>query len=314
MPNDEVTLDFAGIGVSRCGTTWLAKCLADHPDIFVPPKKELAYYNNSGRMETESLDDYFTDADPAQQWGEYTPRYIISRDALELLAERNPGVKTIVSLRDPVERAYSQYKYFHFQMDQEEITDFETAMTGPYEEDYVTKSEYATNLQRAWDIFGRDSVHVVFSHDFGTKPAAVIADLYAYLGVGDSFRPDVLEDRLNESGTKNEGVLGTDLSEDGDVMVRGKRFNGLRDFGDKVGRKLGIQSTVAKVGDPVVSAAEHTVGKVVAGGHSESEPDDDGGVPEPDEATKARIYRDHFADEVERLEAMLDTDLSRWKH
>jgi hypothetical protein len=314
MTEEQGTLDFAGIGVSRCGTTYLAKCLADHPDVFIPSKKELAFYNNPSRMENESIMDYFTDASPSQLWGEYTPRYIIDREALEHLARHNPDVKTVVSLRDPVERAYSQYKYFHFQMDQEKITDFEQAMTGPYKEDYIIKSKYATNIQRAWEIFGRDHVHVMFSHDFGIRPAKTIAELYAYLGVDTSFRPDVLHERLNESGTKNEGVLGTDLSSDDDVMVRGKRLDGLRSFGSRVSKKIGIQSTIEKVGDPVISATEQIFGKLSSNGQSELKSDDEEEIIEPNEATKARLYNKHFAEEVEQLEEMLDEDLSRWKY
>jgi len=312
MNNNGITLDFVGISVSRCGTTWLAKCLAEHPEIFIPPKKELAYYNNPQRMDRESLPEYFADAESERLLGEYTPRYIISRDALERVAEDNPGAKVLVSLRDPVERAFSQYKYFRFQMDNEDITDFETALTGPNYEDYITKSEYATNLQRAWDIFGRDSTHVMFSHDFSTRPAEVVAEMYGFLGVDTEFQPGVLGERLNQSGTGKEAVLGTNLSEDGDVMVRGRRLDGIRSFGESVSEKLRIRPAVEAVGGPILNVTEQAIGKVVDGNQSDSS--DTNTLPPLNEETKEAVFKEHFTAEISRLESMLDEDLSRWKY
>ena len=39
-------LDFVGVGAARSGTTWLARCLAEHPQVWVPPVKELHYFDN----------------------------------------------------------------------------------------------------------------------------------------------------------------------------------------------------------------------------------------------------------------------------
>jgi hypothetical protein len=67
-------LDFVGIGVSRCSTTWIAKCLADYPEVFVPNEKELHYYYNIDRMSRTPLAEYFSDADSSEVWYEFTPQ------------------------------------------------------------------------------------------------------------------------------------------------------------------------------------------------------------------------------------------------
>ena len=38
-------INFIGIGVQKAGTSWLAKCLNEHPEIHIHPKKEAHYFN-----------------------------------------------------------------------------------------------------------------------------------------------------------------------------------------------------------------------------------------------------------------------------
>jgi hypothetical protein len=37
---------FLGIGAPKCGTTWLAECLREHPQVFVPEVKEVVYFSS----------------------------------------------------------------------------------------------------------------------------------------------------------------------------------------------------------------------------------------------------------------------------
>lgn len=47
---------FVGIGAQKSGTTWLARMLASHPDIFVTPVKEIHYFDHIRGL-TEHLSD-----------------------------------------------------------------------------------------------------------------------------------------------------------------------------------------------------------------------------------------------------------------
>ena len=40
-------VDFMGIGAQKAATTWLAQNLRQHPDVWIPPRKELHYFDHS---------------------------------------------------------------------------------------------------------------------------------------------------------------------------------------------------------------------------------------------------------------------------
>jgi len=316
MDTTRPTLDFVGVGFSRCGTTWVAKCLADHPDVFVPAEKELYYYNNPDRMARKPLSSFFPARTEGRLLGEYTPRYVIDRTALAHVRHAHPDALLLVSLRDPVERAISQYNYFRHNMNKEDIEDFERALTGPYRVDYVTKSLYADHLETLFGLVDRDEVHIMFTKDFDEDPVSVLETLYSKLGVDSTFRPAALETRLNRSGADVGNVLGTNLHADDGVKLHGKRFEAfdrIRDVGESVTTRLRIRDYVEPVASPLLRKTERTVGRTTSRIESTVADDDSTTRTTIDEAAKQRVYREYFADQVEGLEEMLDVDLSRWK-
>jgi hypothetical protein len=65
--------NFILIGAPRAGTTWIAKNLEAHPDIFIPRKKELHFFDYQYSDGLESYASYFRDAGDAKAIGEATP-------------------------------------------------------------------------------------------------------------------------------------------------------------------------------------------------------------------------------------------------
>jgi len=107
--------NFIGIGAAKCGTTWMHNLLQQHPEIYMPTKrKEIDFFNMDSNY-TKGLDWYesfFPDDFIADRYiaiGEFTPRYLNKLDAPQRIAQISSIQKLIVMLRNPVERAYSQY-------------------------------------------------------------------------------------------------------------------------------------------------------------------------------------------------------------
>jgi hypothetical protein len=122
---------FVIAGAPKAGTTALHAALATHPGLFLSPVKEPKYYLTDGRPPPRSNQRGPGDAHSAQEWvwrredylalfdgappgavrGESTPFYLYDRAAHARLAADIPCIKVIVVVRDPVERAYSNWAH-----------------------------------------------------------------------------------------------------------------------------------------------------------------------------------------------------------
>ena len=122
--------DFLIIGAYKSGTTSLNHYLKQHPQIFMPDFQEPNYfaekrasvpagepehrYEERGyrRPRVQSLAAYqrlFAPAGPDQVAGECSPEYMRNPIAARRIHEALPGVKLLAILRNPVERALSDY-------------------------------------------------------------------------------------------------------------------------------------------------------------------------------------------------------------
>jgi hypothetical protein len=119
-----------------------------------------------------------------------------------------PDVKLVALLRNPVDRAYSGYRYT-VRDGFEPLSSFEAALKAEPERVaarwqpiwYHTElGFYGAQLRRFYDLFGRQQIRVYTYDDFCATPTQLMRDLFRFLDVDDSFRPD-MSVRHNISGT-----------------------------------------------------------------------------------------------------------------
>jgi hypothetical protein len=121
--------DFLLIGAPKAGTSALHAALALHPDLYLSPVKEPKYYMcgdspppaYKGPGDAHSSQEWvwqraryrqlFAEAPDGALCGESTPFYLYNRDARRRIATDLPGAKLIAVLRDPVDRAYSNWMH-----------------------------------------------------------------------------------------------------------------------------------------------------------------------------------------------------------
>jgi len=118
-------LDFLVIGAQKSGTTWISHLLGQHPEIHVPRRKELHYFNNSENL-AKGLEWYraqfspgpgerfLAEATPNYFWNYSLPgdRHGTRTDIAPQVRAINPDARLILSLRDPVDRAVSAYYHY----------------------------------------------------------------------------------------------------------------------------------------------------------------------------------------------------------
>jgi Sulfotransferase domain len=108
-------VSFISVGAQKSGTTALYYFLGEHPDISVSLTKETNYFATESYWENGA--DYkiyrrqFELFPGARKLGEASPRYMPCHQiAAPRIAEYNPDIKLIFILKNPIDRAYSQYK------------------------------------------------------------------------------------------------------------------------------------------------------------------------------------------------------------
>ncbi len=198
----DFNLDFIGVGAAKAGTSWLAVCLAEHPQVCVSVPKELNYFCtrqlrpknpvNRGRGE-HWLRARFSHWTEGQIRGEISPSYLIDPQSPDLIKQRFPDIKIIISFRNPTESLYSLYY--------QAAREFSVADTfeGFLQErsDVIQTGFYYTHTKRYLDYFPLEKIHFIFFDDILHHPEEVVADLYRFLGVETNYVPKTMDRRVN---------------------------------------------------------------------------------------------------------------------
>jgi len=228
------TLDFIVIGAQKAGTTSLFENLRQHPEIHVPPGKELPYFSHEGarrRGWEEYLRAAFFGADPSLRWGTVTPQYLVGglweepnptasgehhdeRTVPLRIREHAPHVRLVAILRDPADRARAHHRMAAlnsldprpFATAVEELLRpeaLDAARRSPSETTgYVTWGEYGRLLRGYFDVFGAEQLLVVFTQEYEQDPAAVLRRIHEFIGVRADFLPDNLGVRYRVGGSR----------------------------------------------------------------------------------------------------------------
>lgn len=182
-------IDFVGIGTPKCGTSWFAECLKEHPQIRMP-KREFKYFNNRYSPSLEGYIEHFENIPSEFVSGEFSSSYILSKDTLLRIKNHFPNVKIILVIRNPIDRAISQFNYYIYNIKRENTYSFKKALTTKSFYHYTLKSLYSQHLRNVYDIFHKENVHVVLYDEIKSQPEEVIRKAYRFLKVDDNFLPE----------------------------------------------------------------------------------------------------------------------------
>lgn len=107
--------NFLCIGVLRCGTTWLYKVFKSHPEIYVCSfNKETQFFDKYYYRGLDWYRQFFPIKSEAYKYkaiGEIVPTYIYEKEAIKNISKDLPNTYILIIMRNPMKRAYSEYKY-----------------------------------------------------------------------------------------------------------------------------------------------------------------------------------------------------------
>ncbi|QXJ23770.1 sulfotransferase [Actinomadura graeca] len=200
--------DFLVCGAPKAGTTALHAALAGHPSLYMSPVKEPKFFLTDGppptrggpgdaqtyrehvwrRADYEAL---FDEAPPGTLRGESTPFYLYDLASQRRIRALIPEVRLITILRDPVERAHSNWTHL-WSAGLEPISDVVRACAAEERriEDgwaafwhYVRLGRYGEQLQHLLTLFPREQVLVFRYRDLLERPAEALDRICSFLGV-----------------------------------------------------------------------------------------------------------------------------------
>lgn len=182
-------LDFACIGATKSGTTWLAKAIAQHPEINASLVKEPCYFSLNYDRHLDWYRKYWNDVPGIK--GEFTAHYMYYPKALTRLRRDFPEARLVVILRNPIERAMSHLLHWI----REEKFDISAKPQIDAHSDIVTRSLYFEPLHRIYDAWPHEQIKVVFHDTLVSDPGGLVGDVFEFLEVDKSFEPKRLQDR-----------------------------------------------------------------------------------------------------------------------
>ena len=208
--------DFLVIGAQRAGTTWLHRVLRQHPSLWLPPVKELHYFDRLeikrtivdpkerrrvGLKQLLSLDPWLVSywlRARSDEWyarlfrgakakglvaGEITPAYAtLDESVLRRIKRLNDNIKLIFVMRDPVERAWSAVNNAA-KKGAADASSVEKSIKRARESGAAARSAYADTIKRLEAVFPANQVHYCFFEDLRDRPEALTSDLFSFLGV-----------------------------------------------------------------------------------------------------------------------------------
>jgi hypothetical protein len=219
--------NFIIIGAMKAATTSLYTYLKQHPDVFMTSIKEPKFFNNlnkdsgfklqgKGFVKIKTLEQYqnlFQEAINEIAIGEASPSYIFDENCHILIKKILPRVKIIAILRQPVDRAYSNFLHAK-RADKEKDTDFEKAFTEENEmlrkgiktHYYLEKGFYYKQLKRYYDVFPTEQIKIILFEDMIKSPEKITREIFEFLNIDSSFTPNTSK-KANVSGVP-KGTLG----------------------------------------------------------------------------------------------------------
>ena len=203
-------LGFMIVGAQKCGTTAMAHFLSQHPDIGMASRKEVHLFdspNYSNDWTPEQIDrryrHRFAHCAGARIWGEATPGYMFVPEIPRELKRYNPDLKLVVLLRDPVERAISQY-YMERAKGRERRPLWFALLREPFRLrrcrdpwargsvtrrcSYRARGLYSLQLRNLYQYFDREQVLIIHTRDMLGRHHEVLRRVFAFLGVSEDVR------------------------------------------------------------------------------------------------------------------------------
>lgn len=299
--------DFLIIGAGKSGTTSVNNYLKQHPQIFIPARKEPNFYGYElkttddfeGSAEkgyfTRSvtrLQDYlqmFEDAREDQVLGETSNTYLYHEDAPGRIRFYNPEMKLIAILRQPADRLWS--RYMHLGRENKLPTKNFADCLDPdtiwwKRNDLIREGLYYKNLSRYFDFFPESQIKVILYDDLNASNDVVLKEICEFIGVDTSITLKA-DTRYNPSGLIKNPTLDALFGPKGFIQNTVKTLLPEERY-QRLKQNEGLQRVINTVRKKNLEK------------------------PEMDPEIRKILTREVYGDDLNKLQRLIDKDISHW--
>jgi len=289
------TVSFFCLGAQKSGTTTLHDILVQHPDVILPKYKESHYFSNDETYK-KGLDYYFSFYFPKitsdKMIGEIDPEYLACKSCPERIKETfGTHLKFIIILRNPIDRAYSSYlmaksrgyEELSFEKALEKESERSKTTFGELHFTYLRRSLYFSQIQSYFNIFPTKNFHILKFEDFTQHLEESIDNISLFLNLK----------TFNLKYKKASNIAHEPKS----------KF--IRDF---IYKPLWLK----KIGH-ILIPSQAIRGKIM---HNLNQANLKPLLKKEELSSELRkaIYTKYFKDDIDKLENLIDKDLSNWKY
>ncbi|MEL6854337.1 MAG: sulfotransferase [Cyanobacteria bacterium J06607_13] len=294
--------NFLIFGVQKAGTTSVYSYLAQHPQVYVSPRKETQFMGRSpaerrgegidlktpgGRQKILTIEAYealFDGVTDELAIGEASPNYLFRHEyAVPAIETYTPDAKLIAILRDPVDRAYSDYLMHVRQVVGNQRPLAEQVRDSGQTSHTLLKGKYYEGMKHFLEAFGPEQVKVFLYDELRQDSTAMMQQMFDFIGVDSGFAVDTGKRQQTAEVPKNQSV---------NKLLRTK--NPLRSAAGSVLRMVLPEKKRQQLRSRLIAA--NSQGKE--------------GLPlTPEDRT---LLKDYYREDVLKLQELLGRDLSAW--
>lgn len=298
--------NFLIFGVQKAGTTSVYSYLRQHPQVYMSPIKETEFMSRDiaaaeatdqneaapqltpgGRRRILTIQDYqalFDGVKDEVAIGEASPNYLFAHQrAVPNIQKYAPEAKLIAILRNPVERAYSDYLMHVRQVIGNRRSLAEQIKTKADSSHTLLKGCYYEGTRHFLETFGADQVKIFLYDDLQQDSDKLMREIYRFIGVDSHFQVDTRQRQQAAEVPKNQTF---------NQLLR--THNPLRTAAGTLLRVVMPEAQRQKLRSRLISA--NSQGKDAA----------------PLSSEDRALLENYYRDDILRLQDLIGRDLSSW--
>ena len=293
---------FVIIGAQKAGSTFVHQCLREHPQVYMPleetPIFEDPFYQ---RRDRHWLSQLLSEAGPDQRRGIKRPNFLGQPECPARMAADVPDARLIAILRNPVERAVSSY-FYQMLVGISPVRPIETGLPLLFDETYRQKHPgpariinygfYGEQIARFLDHFPCDRMLILIYDDLKKDRLGTLQQIYRFIGVDDTYVPNALNDRPK-----------TTLYSIPRIWLKAFNYRFIFEYdAQRTGMKMKDQTRFERWASKAIREFDRQVMiRIFKNPKFELSPE-----------LSYRLYQ-LYADDITRLETLLERDLSAWR-